>query len=74
MRLDGPSNRAVPLAGQMLQVTALNGAGAMIGAAQSVAADATGAISIDYAGAAAQVAMLRIVDRDGNVGTAAVAP
>ena len=74
MRLDGPSNRAVPLAGQMLQVTALNGAGAMIGAAQSVAADATGAISIDYAGAAAQVAMLRITDRDGNVGTAAVAP
>ncbi|HVV83589.1 MAG TPA: neutral/alkaline non-lysosomal ceramidase N-terminal domain-containing protein [Kofleriaceae bacterium] len=72
MTLDGPSNRDVPLAGQMLTVAALNGAGQMIGQAQTMTADATGKVTIDYGGQAGTVAMLRVTDRDGNSGTVAV--
>lgn len=72
MTLDGPSNRSVPLAGQDLTVTALNAAGAMIGAPRTVTADASGKVMLEYAGQAAQIVSLSIVDRDGNTGTALV--
>jgi neutral ceramidase len=72
MRTGGPSNRDVPLAGQDLTVVALDGAGAMVGAARAVTADGNGRVQLEYGASAAPVATLRITDRDGNVGTVAV--
>ena len=74
MTLTGPSNRAVPLAGQQLTVQAFNAAGGMIGPASTVNADAAGKVGVEYGGGAGSVATLRITDRDGNTGTAAIAP
>ena len=72
MTLNGPSNRAVPLATQDLTVVGLTAAGAMVGAARTVTTDASGRLSVDFGGAAATVASLRVTDRDGNTGTVAV--
>ncbi len=74
MTLSGPSNRAVPLAGQQLTVQAFNAAGGMIGPVSTVNADAAGKVGIEYGGGAQFVVSLRVTDRDGNTGTATIAP
>jgi hypothetical protein len=72
MTMDGPSNRAVPLASQELTITALTAAGAPVGLARTVTTSANGGFSVDYGAASATVATIRITDRDGNTGTAAI--
>lgn len=72
MRIDGPSNRSVPLGVQDLTVTAFNAAGTMVGAPRTVTADANGKVTLDYGAQTPQIVALRVVDRDGNTGNVTV--
>lgn len=69
--LTRPSNRRLGLRTQTVTVTGTDqpgGAGATVGAPQTVTTDGNGQVAVDFGAAAASVRSVRVVDGDGNVG------